>query len=60
MEEQDNPNEALLQTSAFYVEASRRNEKEPLWKLLRESVSKVDERMLQEIKERLPIEGETN
>ena len=43
---------------AFYVEASSRNEKEPLCKLLRERVRIVDERTLERIDEALPSEGE--
>ena len=41
----------------FYMEASRSNEKEPIWKLLRQMVTKVDERTFRRIEEELPIES---
>lgn len=41
---------------SFYIEASRDNEKKPLWKLLRETVRKVDERTFDENGEERPEE----
>jgi len=43
---------------AFYIQASRKNERVALWELLRETVMKVDDRTLKRIEEKLPSEEE--